>query len=474
MEKIHIQTISQTILSDLYTPIGIYLKIRDKFRDSILLESSEFLTNLQNYSFIGVNAIAGIEVSNYTEIELKYPLQNAYKKTIQAPNDVNEIIWDFFKQFSYSHTNNNIEKFAQGFYGYLSYDSVPFFENIQFQTQTTQPEIPLIRFRLYQFIIVFNHFKSEMYIIENKIEGVESNIQALLDTIYNKEVPLYPFKTVGHEMANISSEDYLKNVEKGIKFCKRGDVFQIVLSRRFMQKFEGDEINIYRQLRSINPSPYLFYLDYGNYRLFGSSPEAQLIIKDNIATIHPIAGTTKRTGNIEEDKIKVEQLLIDPKENAEHIMLVDLARNDLSIYCNNVRVEKLREVQYFSHVIHLVSEVKGTIKQTNFNPFHLIAKTFPAGTLSGAPKYKAMELIDKIEQFPRSFYGGAVGFIGLDGTCNLAIIIRSFLSKENTLHYQAGGGVVASSLPENELQEINNKLNALKQAIQKSSINPNN
>lgn len=474
MQKIHIQTISQTILSDLFTPIGIYLKIRDKFRDSILLESSEFLTNLQNYSFIGVNAIAGIEVSNYTEIELKYPLQNSLKKTIPATNDVNEIIWDFFKQFNYSHTNNNIEKFAQGFYGYFSYDSVPFFENIEFQNQTTQPEIPLIRFRLYQFIIVFNHFKSEMYIIENKIEGVESNIQHILDTIYNKEVPLYPFKTVGHEISIISSENYLKNVQKGIEYCKRGDVFQLVLSRRFMQKFEGDEINIYRQLRSINPSPYLFYLDYGNYRLFGSSPEAQLIIKNNIATIHPIAGTAKRTGNAEEDKLKVAQLLKDPKENAEHIMLVDLARNDLSIYCNNVRVEKLREVQYFSHVIHLVSEVKGTIKKPDFNPFDLIAKTFPAGTLSGAPKYKAMELIDKIENYPRSFYGGAVGFIGLDGTCNLAIIIRSFLSKENTLHYQAGGGVVASSLPENELQEINNKLNALKQAIKKSSINSNN
>jgi len=254
-------------------------------------------------------------------------------------------------------------------------------------------------------------------------------------------------------------------VKKGIASCHRGDVFQIVLSRRFEQPFTGDELNVYRALRSINPSPYLFFFDYGDYKLMGSSPEAQIIIKNGKAVVHPIAGTFKRTGDDETDKKEADRLLLDAKENAEHVMLVDLARNDLSRLCDDVKVEHYREVQYFSHVIHLVSEVSGSVRPGT-NPFELLAKTFPAGTLSGAPKIKAMQLIDAFEPTARGSYGGGIGFVGFDGSCNHAIMIRTFLSKQNTLVYQAGAGVVAASKPENELQEVNNKLGALKKAIE--------
>ena len=191
-------------------------------------------------------------------------------------------------------------------------------------------------------------------------------------------------------------KSYMEMVKKGIESCHRGDVFQIVLSRRFRQAFSGDEFNVYRALRNINPSPYLFFFDYGDYKLMGSSPESQLIIQNGKAIVHPIAGTFKRTGDDEIDQKMAEELLKDPKENAEHVMLVDLARNDLSRMCDDVTVAHYRQVQYYSHVIHLVSEVRGKVKPGT-NPFELLAKTFPAGTLSGAPKFKAMELIDNYE-----------------------------------------------------------------------------
>jgi anthranilate synthase component 1 len=297
------------------------------------------------------------------------------------------------------------------------------------------------------------------------VAGLQSESDVIESLLKSKDVPVYPFQKVAGEIANINEVAYIEAVKQGIKSCYRGDVFQIVLGRRFQQAFRGDEFAVYRALRSINPSPYLFYFDYGDYKLFGSSPESQLIIKGGQAIVHPIAGTFRRTGDAEVDKQKAEELLKDAKENAEHVMLVDLARNDLSTVCRNVHVASYRQVQYYSHVIHLVSEVRGEAPKDT-NPFSVLAKTFPAGTLSGAPKYRAMQLIDEIETTARSFYGGAIGFVGFNGDCNHAIMIRTFLSKNNTLVYQAGAGIVAASVPENELAEVDNKLNALKQAIE--------
>jgi anthranilate synthase component 1 len=364
-------------------------------------------------------------------------------------------------------------KFAQGLFGYTTYDAVQFFDTIKLSTVNRQPAtvnrqpatIPLMRYRLYQYVIAINHFKDELFICENKVAGVETELAVLESLIRGKDIPAYPFQSKGEESSNMTDEDYKEMVKKGIVSSHRGDVFQIVLSRRFEQKFQGDEFNVYRALRNINPSPYLFFFDYGDYKLMGSSPEAQLVIKNGKAVVHPIAGTFKRTGDDELDQQSAERLLEDAKENAEHVMLVDLARNDLSRLCDDVTVAHYRQVQYFSHVIHLVSEVTGKVRLAS-NPFELLAKTFPAGTLSGAPKFKAMELIDSYEPTSRSYYGGGIGFMGFDGSCNHAIMIRTFLSKNNTLIYQAGAGIVAASQPESELQEVNNKLGALKKAIE--------
>jgi anthranilate synthase component 1 len=466
MKKIIVQTNCKRLLADIYTPVGIYLRVRDRFRDTVLLESTDHHVAENSYSFICINAFAGIEVSSSNSIEFKLPNETPQKLALENVADAPRELWNFMQKFQIEPSAEKEAKFAQGLYGYTSFDAVQFFDTIHFnEEKQAAPVIPLMRYRLYQYVIAFNHFKDELFICENTIAGVVSEVAMVESLIKSKDVPVYPFNSKGVESSNMTDETYRTMVQKGIQSCLRGDVFQIVLSRRFQQSFTGDEFNVYRALRSVNPSPYLFFFDYGDYKLMGSSPEAQLIIQNGKAIVHPIAGTFKRSGDDATDKAMAEKLLLDVKENAEHVMLVDLARNDLSRLCNEVTVTQYRQVHYYSHVIHLVSEVTGQVR-ANQNPFELLAKTFPAGTLSGAPKFKAMELIDSFEPTARGYYGGGIGFMGFDGSCNHAIMIRTFLSKNNTLTYQAGSGVVAASVPENELQEVNNKLNALKKAIQ--------
>ena len=469
MKKIEITTSFKKLLADVYTPVGIYLRLRDRFRDTILLESTDFHAGENSYSFIGINAIAGIEITNPHEIEFKLPGKNPEKIKIDKTNNITTHLWDFMQRFEMKEVAKKPVNIAQGLFGYTTFDAVQFFDTISFKDKSANghPEIPLMRYRLYQYVIAINHFKDELFICENHINNIVSEGDVVESLIKSKDVPTYPFNVKENETSSITNEEYIAMVKKGIASCHRGDVFQIVLSRRFKQSFTGDEFNVYRALRSINPSPYLFYFDYGDYKLLGSSPESQLIIENNKATVHPIAGTFKRTGDDEVDKQLAADLLIDKKENAEHVMLVDLARNDLSRMCDEVKVTEFSRIQYYSHVIHLVSEVKGVVRKDT-NPFDLLAVTFPAGTLSGAPKFKAMQLINEYESEPRSYYGGCIGFMGFDGSCNHAIMIRTFLSKDNTLTYQAGAGIVAVSQPESELQEVNNKLNALKKAIEQA------
>ncbi|MEO5984157.1 MAG: anthranilate synthase component I family protein [Ferruginibacter sp.] len=479
MKKIGIETTFKKLLADVFTPVGIYLRLRDRFRDTILLESTDFHAGENSYSFIGINAIAGIEISNYEDMEFKLPGRNAEKFMITDPLSMPAEIWKFMERFEVKQTITKPANIAQGLFGYSSYDAVGFFENIKLKNEkdvknegVKNPDsknkdggnIPLMRYRLYQYVVAIDHFKDELFICENKIEGLDSELDVVESLITSKDVPVYPFKTTGVESSTIEDEDYIAMVEKGIKHCHRGDVFQLVLSRRFRQPFQGDEFNVYRALRSINPSPYLFYFDYGDYKLIGSSPESQLIISNNKAVVHPIAGTVIRTGDDVQDMELAEQLQKDEKENAEHIMLVDLARNDLSRKCRNVEITQFRKINYYSHVIHLVSEVTGQLPASS-NPFEILAATFPAGTLSGAPKFRAMQLINENEKASRGYYGGCIGFVGFDGNFNHAIMIRSFLSKLNTLTYQAGAGIVAASVPCNELAEVNNKIQALRSAI---------
>lgn len=453
------------MLADTLTPVSVYLNLRDKFANSILLESSDYHGAENSYSYICFHPISTFSLHNMN-LNIVYPDGRKVSRRLESKREGLQALKDYASAFV---NEPNLYKFVNnGLFGYMSYDAVEYFEDIDFSgANSSGYDIPEIRYSVYKYVIVVNHFKNELYLFEHQLEGVEeeSRIPAILTLIKSRNYPVYQFRHNGEEESNYTDEEFLEVVKNGIAHCHRGDVFQIVLSRRFRTSFYGDEFNVYRILRSINPSPYLFYFDYGAYRIFGSSPEAQIQIKDSQAVIYPIAGTFKRSGNDKEDLELAKKLAGDPKENSEHIMLVDLARNDLSRNSYDVEVETFKEVQYYSHVIHLVSKVRG-ILNPNVSPVQLVADTFPAGTLSGAPKHMAMQLINKYENIRRGFYGGAIGFMGFNGDFNHAIMIRSFLSMNNSLYYQAGAGIVAKSVPENELQEVNNKLAALRKALE--------
>ena len=449
------------ILADTITPVSVYLKIRDRFPNSILLESSDYHANDNSFSYICCNPIASIKVENET-VTKQYPDGSIEKTSIGPQTDIPGILHDFSQRFE--SQNNNFKFINNGLFGYMAYDAVRYFEDIDISKKNNSISIPDIYYAVYQNIVAINHFKNEAYIFAHCFES-ENNIGEIEQILSAKNFASYNFSKEGNPISNLKDEDYKEHVELAKKHCNRGDVFQLVLSRRFSQEFKGDEFNVYRALRSINPSPYLFYFDYGDFKIFGSSPEAQLIVKDGKAEIHPIAGTFKRTGNDEQDAELAKKLKIDDKENSEHVMLVDLARNDLSRNGTMVRVENYREVQFFSHVIHLVSKVTG-LKKKDIPTMKVVADTFPPGTLSGAPKHMAMELIEKYEKTSRGYYGGAIGFMDFNGNFNHAIMIRTFLSKNHQLHYQAGAGLVAASNPDNELQETYNKLGALTKALE--------
>lgn len=458
MKKLQFKTVVKEQMADTVTPVSLYLRFRDRFANTVLLEGSDYHSKEDSYSFMAIDPLVNIKVEKDAlnlvyngELITSAPLQRNFHEVFQYYSDLIQTDCD------------DSHKAYNGLYGYSTYDSVQYFENIKLNVKQADSAIPLLQYSFYRYIIAINHFNDEMTIIENVPEGEDSNIDEIISIINN---PTYQTQTFSYdadsETSSCTDEEFKEYVRKGKAHCKRGDVFQIVLSRQFQQKYKGDDFNLYRALRSINPSPYLFYFDYGSFRLMGSSPEAQIKVQKGTATINPIAGTFRRTGNAREDHLLGEKLSNDKKETAEHVMLVDLARNDLSKHADNVTVEVFKEVQYFSHVIHLVSTVEGQIKG---NPLKIVGDTFPAGTLSGAPKYKAMQLIDTYESQSRGFYGGAVGVIGLSGEVNLAIAIRSFVSKNNTLYYQAGAGIVMDSTEEGELQEVNNKLAALKKAL---------
>ncbi len=456
-----LKTHYKKILADTITPVSVYLKIRDKFPNSILLESSDYHANDNSFSYICCNPIAYIKVEDETIVQ-SFPDGKKEVTKIASDTDITKVIHNFSKQFN---TKQNGFKFIyNGLFGYMAYDAVRYFEDIQLNKKDGSVNIPDIYYAVYQNIIAINHFKNEAYLFAHCYQ-TESNVEEIEQLFNVRTFSSYNFNKEGDPKSNLKDEDYKEQVELAKKHCQRGDVFQLVLSRRFQQKFKGDEFNVYRALRSINPSPYLFYFDYGNFKIFGSSPEAQLIVKDGKAEIHPIAGTYKRTGNDEKDAELAKKLAQDEKENSEHVMLVDLARNDLSRNGNTVNVETYREVQYFSHVIHLVSKVTG-LKKKDSTTMKVVADTFPAGTLSGAPKHMAMQLIEKYEKTSRSYYGGAIGFMDFEGNFNHAIMIRTFLSKNHELYYQAGAGLVAASNPDDELQETYNKLGALTKALE--------
>ena len=463
MKTYKLKTHYKKILADTLSPVSIYLKIRDKYPNSMLLESSDYHGNDNSFSYICCNPIASLKIEGNL-ITKTFPDQTKQNYEI-SPDKVTQEIDQFTKQFETSEAET-FKFINNGLFGYTSYNAVKYFETIKISDKDNPIKIPEIQYAVYQNIIAINHFKNEAYIFAHCYKN-ESNIEALHHIITMDRFAMYDFETTEKISSNLTDEEFKTNVEIAKKHCQRGDVFQLVLSRKFQQGFKGDEFNVYRALRSINPSPYLFYFDYGTFKIFGSSPEAQLVVKNKIAEIHPIAGTFARSGDDMKDTAMAKALVADEKENSEHVMLVDLARNDLSRHCSNVSVENYREIQFFSHVIHLVSKVIGNVRK-KINTMQIVADTFPAGTLSGAPKYKAMELIEAYEKTSRGFYGGAIGFMDFKGNYNHAIMIRTFLSKNQQLHWQAGAGIVSKSKPENELQEVYNKLGALTKAIKRA------
>ena len=465
MEKIKIHSKFKKLLADTITPVSIYLNIREKHKKSFLLESSDYHGNEDSYSFICFNPIASFKVED-GKIFIVYPNGDFVTKSATENNVVDEL-----NRFAgmFESEDLGFDFVTNGLFGFTSFEGVKHFEDIDFSyTEKKEKKVPDMHYMVFQNIISINHFKNELYLFEHKSDigtgsGPES-LEKIETLIKTPNVSQEKFDREGEEISNFDDAGYIKVVQKAKDHCKRGDVFQLVLSREFSQSFKGDDFTLYRALRSINPSPYLFYFDFEDFRIFGSSPEAQIVIRNRKASIYPIAGTFRRTGDDKADAKLAQKLLDDPKENAEHVMLVDLARNDLSRDANNVQVESYREVQFFSHVIHLVSKVTGDLLPQK-NTIRMVADTFPAGTLSGAPKHKALQLINRYEKNQRGIYGGCIGFLGFNGDFNHAIIIRSFLSKDNKLFYQAGAGIVDKSDDENERQEVFNKLAALHKAI---------
>ncbi|MEZ4875098.1 MAG: anthranilate synthase component I family protein [Flavobacteriaceae bacterium] len=456
-------------LADTLTPVSVYLRLRDKFPNSLLLESSDYHANDNSFSYICCNPIASITLQNTTCTQrfpdgktIQIPIVSISESPMENTPRVNTLLNEF-RAFFKTEDHSPFKFIHNGLFGYLSYDMVRYFENIPITKKNGDLQIPDAYYAVYQNIIAINHFNNEAYIFAHCYNS-ENNIDEIEQLLNSKNVAEYPFRRKNQVTSNLDDAAFKTLVKKCKEHCARGDVFQIVPSKRFSQEFTGDEFNVYRALRSINPSPYLFYFDYGNFKIFGSSPEAQLVVKKGKAEIHPIAGTFRRTGDDEKDALLAKQLSEDPKENSEHVMLVDLARNDLSRHGTQVTVETYKEVQFFSHVIHLVSKVTASIKKES-NTLQIVADTFPAGTLSGAPKHKAMQLLERYENINRDFYGGAIGFMDFEGNFNHAIIIRSFVSKNHSLHFQAGAGIVSESDEENELQEVYNKLGALTKAL---------
>ena len=457
METFNYTTSSRTILADLYTPVGVYMRLRDIYPQSALMESSDYHDANNSHSFIGINPIASVAIG-HGEATVTFPDGSTEKHEVNKDYRSDKAIHALIDHIRVTgeHAENC------GLYGYTSFNAVRYFEDIAVKDETQEKnDAPDMLYILYKDIIIFDHFNNLLTIVTL---GDQSELDNIFRQMNKSNVQAYDFHPVGDVTSTLTDEEHKENIRKGIKHCLRGDVFQIVLSRRFIQKFEGDDFKLYRALRSINPSPYLFYFDFGGFRIFGSSPETHCRIEGKKAYIDPIAGTTRRTGDADADRQGAEFLRNDPKENAEHVMLVDLARNDLSRNCHNVKVDFYKDLQYYSHVIHLVSRVSGEL-DSDADPIKAFIDTFPAGTLSGAPKVRAMQLISEYEPHNRGAYGGCIGYIGLNGSLNQAITIRTFVSRNNELWFQAGGGIVAKSNVEYELQEVNNKLGALRKAI---------
>jgi anthranilate synthase component 1 len=460
-------------LLDEFSAVAIYNQISSLFPNEkkFLLESVINNDN-GNFSFIFVGEKEKVIYKN--------------QKTVYETDEKKEILdidpFSFLKSY-YKNIDKAYYKklakelnigFIDGFIGYVAYDMVNIFEPIlqksmkNLKDETNIPDFYMVRPKI---IIGYSHKTSEITVIINdeKLKEYLYIIKDLLTSTY-KHLPLKSIEIIKEPHFLFEQKKFFEIVKNAKENIKAGDVFQIVLSNRLYLKAKIDKFSFYRKLRSKNPSPYLYFLDFDDFSIIGSSPEVMVRVTDDVVLLRPIAGTRKRGKNLKEDIEMEEDMLNDPKEKAEHVMLVDLGRNDVGRISKggSVRVEDFMRVERYSHVMHLVSDVVG-IKKEDVDMFDVFKATFPAGTVSGAPKIKAMELIAKYEGVKRSFYAGSIGYFGFDGNMDSAITIRTALIKDNDIIFQAGAGIVADSKEELEFKEINNKLGALVSTLKELS-----
>jgi anthranilate synthase component 1 len=460
------------ILADLETPLSSFLKI-DHNDYAYLLESVEGGENIARYSFLGSNPSL-IFKSKGKNIEI---IKGKRTEKFITKTDPLDELKKILNQFKFVKLKE-LPRFCGGLVGYIGYDLVRFFEKLP-DKNTDDLKLPDSLFLLTDTILIFDHAQHTLKIISNaycqhnptesyqeaikKIRQIEKELSANKVRTKNKKYKIISLPIT----SNFKKNDFKNGVLKAKKYISRGDIIQTVLSQRFKIPLKNKPIEIYRTLRSINPSPYMYYLKLKDFYLIGSSPEVFVRCEEGVVSIRPIAGTRKRGKTNKEDGVLIKSLLSDAKERAEHIMLVDLGRNDIGRVCQtgSVKLNQLMSIEKYSHVLHIVSEVKGLLGKGK-NIFDLIRATFPAGTVTGAPKIRAMEIIDELELTKRGPYAGMVGYFSFSGNLDSCITIRTILVKDNLAYIQAGAGIVADSVPKREFQETINKAQAMFKAVE--------
>jgi len=474
-EEYNLIPMYEIITADLLTPVLAYLKIRENGKQSFLLESVEGSLNLARYSFIGKNP-QKIFFNNALALTEKVDGKEETKQ---------ENIFAYVKKELKKFKQPKIDElpdFTGGVVGFLGYETISLIEKVVPRNENGFENADSI-FGIYKTILAFDHYKHQIILISNvdvtEFNSIEAAYQsgktelAKLRSELKKPIEFSSdFSFEKDFQTNFSTEEFYKIVEESKQNIIEGDIFQIVLSKRFSTGYSGDLFNVYRALRIINPSPYMYHLEFEHdFTVIGTSPEDLLKVKNGKAQLLPIAGTRRRGKNSEEDKKLETNLLNDPKELAEHTMLVDLGRNDLGRVCkyDSVKVSELMKIQRYSHVMHIVSKVEGELSNDH-DALDALQACFPAGTVTGAPKIRAMQLIYEYEKLRRNVYAGAVGYFDFSGNLDMCIAIRTLFAKGKTLYWQAGAGVVADSTPELETKEINNKAAVLVNAMQYAEV----
>lgn len=460
----------RTMLADLETPVSVYIKLSQMGEVSFLLESVEGGEHIGRYSFMGVNPKGVISVKD-KQISLDYNGKINHQIMPEGQDPLHVVEREFRRVKPVRVPG--LPRFVGGAVGTLAYDVVRYFENIR-ATAKRDLDVPDVAFMMVDTLVVFDHAKHQLLIIANAeksddIDAAYDNALARIEAIQNAILQPLPRADQAEEPLNdtlVSThtrEEFEENVLKAKEYIAAGDAFQIVLSQRFSRRTNASPLTIYRALRAINPSPYMFLLRFSeDFTLIGASPEMMVRLEDGIATTRPIAGSRPRGETPQRDNELAEEMLADPKERSEHIMLVDLGRNDLGRVCEygSVKVTDMMYVERYSHIMHIVSNVQGKLRK-GLSAFDLLRATFPAGTLSGAPKVRAMQIIEELEGTRRGVYGGAVGYFSYDGSMDTCITIRAALMQGDTVHFQAGAGLVADSVPSLEYDESVNKAKAL-------------